>query len=105
MWLLNTVSAELRHFNSPEEVPYGYAILSHVWDETEMTYQDLRAIHAQHQRDGASQYNPPVLVSHDVDEPSPAAPAPDFRDLLPPKIRNFLKLAAAHGYAWAWADT
>ena len=55
-----------------------------------MTYQDLRAIHAQHKRDGTSQSDPP--------------PA-DFRDLLSPKIRDFLKLSAAHGHAWGWADT
>ena len=47
MWLLNTSTLELKWFSCPEDVPGGYAILSHVWDSIEMTYQDLRAIHAQ----------------------------------------------------------
>ena len=42
MWLLSTDRAELHYFVSPEDVPGGYAILSHVWDETEDTFQDLR---------------------------------------------------------------
>ena len=31
MWLLNTHTAKLKFFPSPEAVPGGYAILSHVW--------------------------------------------------------------------------
>ena len=42
MWMLSTSSAELVYFESPEDVPGGYVVLSHVWDKTEMTYQDLR---------------------------------------------------------------
>ena len=33
MWLLNTARAELKFFASPEDVPGGYAILSHVWNK------------------------------------------------------------------------
>ena len=41
MWLLNTSSTELKFFARPEDVPGGYAILSHVWDlpEYEDTFQ------------------------------------------------------------------
>ena len=44
MWLLNTANAELHHFASPDEVPDGYAILSHAWGEDEQTFQDLKRI-------------------------------------------------------------
>ena len=37
MWLLSTDTARLHCFPSPELVPNGYAILSHVWDENEMS--------------------------------------------------------------------
>ena len=35
MWLLNTKTATLRQFRCPEDVPGGYAILSHVWGKME----------------------------------------------------------------------
>ena len=45
MWLHNTATLELRYFNSPEDVPGGYAILSHVWDPAgEQTFQEVQAI-------------------------------------------------------------
>ena len=45
MWLLNTNTGALRHFQSPEDVPGGYAILSHVWGrpEEEDTFQSVQA--------------------------------------------------------------
>ena len=45
MWLLSTKTAVLRYFNRPEDVPGGYAILSHVWGkpEDEDTFQSVRA--------------------------------------------------------------
>ena len=44
MWLLHTRTATLRCFNKPEDVPGGYAILSHVWgDESEEdTFQKVQ---------------------------------------------------------------
>ena len=44
MWLLSTDRAELCHFASPEAVPGGYAILSHVWGHEEQTFQDVQRI-------------------------------------------------------------
>lgn len=41
MWLLNTASGELKCFARPEDVPGGYAILSHVWDSNEDTFQKV----------------------------------------------------------------
>ena len=81
MWLLNTARAELKFFSTPESVPGGYAILSHVWDALEQTFQDLQALHAQCASDGT---NP--------------------RDLVCDKIRNFCILAENGGNEWAWAD-
>ena len=45
MWLLSTDKAELRHFASPDAVPGGYAILSHVWGRKEQTFQDVQLIY------------------------------------------------------------
>ena len=44
MWLLSTARAELTFFASPEAVPGGYAILSHVWlkDTEEDTFQQVQ---------------------------------------------------------------
>ena len=48
MWLLETETGELTWFNSPDEVPSGYAILSHVWGPSEQSFQDIQALHARH---------------------------------------------------------
>lgn len=42
MWLLNTKSLELEEFVSEEEKYGRYAILSHVWEDEEVTFQDVR---------------------------------------------------------------
>ena len=81
MWLLNTARAELKFFPTPESVPDGYAILSHVWDDHEQTFQDLQAIRSQCAADGT---NP--------------------RDLVCDKIREFCVLAERGGCEWGWAD-
>ena len=46
MWLLNSKTAVLHQFNAPEDVPGGYAILSHVWGkpEEEDTFQSVKAV-------------------------------------------------------------
>lgn len=82
MWLLCTDRAELKFFPSPESVPKGYAILSHVWDAKEQTFQDTQELSRQCEVTGR---NP--------------------RDLSSPKIRDFCVLAEHHGYQWAWVDT
>ena len=84
MWLLSTDRAELHYFVSAEKVPGGYAILSHVWETQEHTFQAIQALRTQCEGSGG---NP--------------------RDLLDPqdKIRRFCEIAQSHGYQWAWADT
>ncbi|EJF56751.1 HET-domain-containing protein [Dichomitus squalens LYAD-421 SS1] len=82
MRLLSTDRAELHYFASPEAVPGGYAILSHVWDPYEQTYQDLCSLRAQCALTGE---NP--------------------RDRVCSKLRESCFLAERHGYKWLWADT
>ena len=81
MWLLNTTRAELKFFSTPESVPGGYAILSHVWGKDEQTFQDLQALRAQCAANGT---NP--------------------RDLVCDKIREFCILVERYGHKWGWAD-
>ena len=42
MWLLNTSTAEQQFFADPKDVPGGYAILSHVWNKDEDSFQSVR---------------------------------------------------------------
>ena len=82
MWLLSTARAELEFFADPESVEPGYAILSHVWDDKEDTFQDLQILRNRCTETGT---NP--------------------RDFVSEKIRRSCMLAAAHGLKWVWVDT
>ena len=42
--MLSTSRAELHYFTSPEDIPDDYAILSHVWDRKEQSFQDLQEL-------------------------------------------------------------
>ncbi|PIL27090.1 hypothetical protein GSI_10230 [Ganoderma sinense ZZ0214-1] len=81
MWLLNTARAELKFFPTPESVPEGYAILSHVWDKKEQTFQEVQALRIRCAEDGT---NP--------------------RDFVHDKVREFCILAERGGHEWGWAD-
>ncbi|KAH9912932.1 heterokaryon incompatibility protein-domain-containing protein, partial [Epithele typhae] len=78
MWLLGTARANLVFFPQPEDVPGGYAILSHTWGGEEDSFQKPR-------RSSPPWFNP--------------------RDRLTPKTRSFLELAEQHGHEYAWVDT
>ena len=41
MWLLNTSTAEQKFFADPNDVPGGYAIISHVWDDEKDNFQSV----------------------------------------------------------------
>ena len=83
MWLLSTDRAELHYFPSPEQVPDGYAALSHVWDkEGEQTFQEIREIERVCKQTGV---NP--------------------RDVVCKKIRRCCRLAQKHDHRWVWIDT
>ncbi|KAI9067442.1 HET-domain-containing protein [Trametes sanguinea] len=84
MWLLRTRTAELEYFNSPHDVKGGYAILSHVWDSCEQSFQELQALHSQ-------------LVSTNRTDL--------LRSRVSDKVRECCILAESHGYEWLWIDT
>ena len=83
MRLLSTDRAELHFFPSPEDVPGGYAILSHVWDEREDTFKNVEALRIKYAKSKKK---------------SP-------RDRVSEKIRQSCILAEKHGYRWLWVDT
>lgn len=122
MYLLSTDSAHLRHFNSPEDEELnrdgGYAILSHVWDEKEQSFQDIQEL----MRKCASSTRMSrwvkrrLLKGHralqrrfrgvsedDVQVPKVLAQTP--RDLACEKIKKCCELAERHGFKWLWIDT
>ncbi|PIL33594.1 hypothetical protein GSI_04217 [Ganoderma sinense ZZ0214-1] len=82
MWLLSTGRAELRFFSAPDEVPGGYAILSHTWGANEQTFEKTQALCKKCKNTG--------------DNP---------RDLSSDKVRESCILAERHGYSWLWNDT
>ncbi|PIL26915.1 hypothetical protein GSI_10053 [Ganoderma sinense ZZ0214-1] len=82
MWLLSSSRAELHFFPSPESVPEGYAILSHVWGPDEQSFQSIQALQKSCTESGR---NP--------------------RDYVSDKIRECCKLAEQDGYDWVWVDT
>ncbi|KAI0779550.1 heterokaryon incompatibility protein-domain-containing protein [Fomes fomentarius] len=82
MRLINTETLKLELFVSPEDVPGGYAILSHCWGTQEQSYQDFQGIHACCTTSGE-----------------------DPRTYICEKIKRFCDLARGHGYALAWVDT
>ena len=84
MWLLSTDRAELHEFPSPETVPEGYAILSHVW-ETDIEEQTFQV----------------TQLLREICAKTGAIP----RDSSHPKIRQACSLAESHGYKWLWVDT
>ncbi|EIW59589.1 HET-domain-containing protein, partial [Trametes versicolor FP-101664 SS1] len=79
MWLLSTERLELRCFNGPEEP--GYAILSHVWDDTEQSFMEIQQLQLIH---GVTSYG-----DHRVSK----------------KVRECVKVAKEQGFAWVWDDT
>ena len=78
MWLLRTDFRELKYFDKP---PRRYAILSHVWDDDEQTFQDIR------------QFFPAYTL--DLDPLAWASP----------KVRGCCVYAASQGFRWVWIDS
>ncbi|PIL34788.1 hypothetical protein GSI_02575 [Ganoderma sinense ZZ0214-1] len=83
MRLLNTSTGELQDF--PDESLPRYAILSHVWQTDELSFEDLRALH--------------TLLSS-----SPTSGL-DVLSKTPSKIRECCRVAREYGYSWVWIDT
>ncbi|KAM5537349.1 hypothetical protein V8D89_009079 [Ganoderma adspersum] len=82
MWLLDTHRSELHYFVSPEDVPGGYAILSHVWGDKEQSFQELKDL---------------------IEECASRGTNP--RDRTSEKIKRSCELAERHGIKWIWNDT
>ncbi|KAI1791143.1 HET-domain-containing protein [Ganoderma leucocontextum] len=105
MWLLSTDRAELHYFASPEEVPGGYAILSHVWDKEEQTFQDLQRLREECASARNNTIAPSVSFFRRKRTPVLSARNPNPRDFASAKIRESCILAERHGYKWIWNDT
>ena len=82
MWLLSTDRAELHYFHHPENVPGGYAILSHVWEGQEQTFEETQELRT-----------------------ACAATAHIPRDRASPKVRASCTTAERLGFRWIWNDT
>ena len=82
MWLLSAARAELHSFVSPEAVPDGYAILSHVWGDDEQSFRDVKKL-----------------------EKKCAITGRTPRNFVCEKIRRCCELAEEHGFKWVWIDT
>ena len=82
MRLIHTTTMEIKEFTLPAAVEEVYAILSHVWDKDEQSFQDVQRIHARCAETGE---RPQSLFSE--------------------KILRSCQLAESHGYQWLWIDT
>ncbi|KAI1791159.1 HET-domain-containing protein [Ganoderma leucocontextum] len=84
MWLLNTDNAVLQYFASPEDVPGGYAIISHIWDAEEDNFQDMMKLREVHKA-GRTPPNPLSRVRE--------------------KTRKCCELACSQGFQYVWIDS
>ncbi|KAM5545467.1 hypothetical protein V8D89_000505 [Ganoderma adspersum] len=95
MRLLNTETGHFEDFVSADVVKY--AILSHTWDpKGEQTYQEVREIQKQYDRDGRPSYS-----SKSLDDVPSLLDDCDLSD----KIRNACGIARAHGFRYIWIDS
>ena len=76
MRLLHTRKWKIEEFHTEDDLP-RYAILSHRWDEVEISFQQFRAIHR---------------------SPDPARPGMS-------KIRRCCEYAQHRGFSWVWIDS
>ncbi|RSL74203.1 hypothetical protein CEP51_011630 [Fusarium floridanum] len=73
MWLINTETLKLESVVNPETVEY--AILSHTWEEEEVSFQEFQDLRSARTKKGFG------------------------------KIKKTCRLAKKHGYQYAWVDT
>ncbi|EIW61724.1 HET-domain-containing protein [Trametes versicolor FP-101664 SS1] len=73
------MTLELRYFNDVKEVNGRYAILSHVWEQPEQSFQEIRQL----QYEGASLHDPRICD----------------------KILGAINAARLLGFYWIWIDT
>ncbi|EJF60769.1 HET-domain-containing protein [Dichomitus squalens LYAD-421 SS1] len=82
MWLLSTDRAKLHYYHSPEDVPGGYTILSHVWGKDEQLFKATQKLKKQCNKDRT---NP--------------------RDHCSEKVRQICIIAEKDDMHWVWNDT
>ena len=84
MWLLSTDRAELHYFSPPFSANGSYAILSHIWEGKEQTFQQLQEIGEHYRRQNTHPQDDAYLFD---------------------KIRQCCILAEGRGYRWVWVDS
>ncbi|PPQ64874.1 hypothetical protein CVT26_002592 [Gymnopilus dilepis] len=98
--------AERTDNNSPEaRKALAYAIFSHRWSENEPTFHEVSAMCEQSA--DASTAKEPTWLDQVRQYIYPPGPPPPVRPLSTgvKKLKEFCKLALAHGCEWAWSDT
>lgn len=75
MWLLTTDSIELEYFQTVDPDQVQYAILSHTWEDEEVSFQDMRTRGVAEKKKGYA------------------------------KVLNCCRQARSDGYSYAWVDT
>lgn len=96
MRLLNTSTLKLREFYD-DEIP-DYAILSHTWEDGEVSFQEMEK----------SASAPASTVSDGLNEITRPGTRAAFESKSMPgytKITQFCRLAAAEGWNYVWVDT
>lgn len=96
MRLLNTSTLKLREFYD-DEIP-DYAILSHTWEDGEVSFQEMEK----------SASAPASTVSDGLNEITRPGTRAAFESKSMPgytKITQFGRLAAAEGWNYVWVDT
>ncbi|TLS24954.1 hypothetical protein PpBr36_07504 [Pyricularia pennisetigena] len=63
MWLINTQTLALEYFASPKKVPY--AILSHTWEQEEVTFQEFHKLDTARSRKGFAKIAKTCSVAKD----------------------------------------
>ncbi|PIL25408.1 hypothetical protein GSI_13298 [Ganoderma sinense ZZ0214-1] len=117
MRLLDLETGDFAEFSSPSTTP-PYAILSHRWDKTEQTYQDIKEIQrvCEENRRPAppprarswfpTRFSSPHNGVSDSLPPPPALPQSIWdSSVLSDKVRNACKVAREDGFRYLWIDS
>ncbi|KAM5534112.1 hypothetical protein V8D89_012293 [Ganoderma adspersum] len=80
-----------------------YAILSHVWDKRELSYQDLQQIQSLFGRN-VSLSDDVLTPQSSILTPTPLGCILDHPDVTP-KVRDACRISREHGYRYIWIDS
>lgn len=108
MRLMNTSTGQLCWFHDRSRP--RFAILSHVWEKQEQTYQDL--VQLSPKTSVFTSIDPPLgdsEVSHcdkcEIEHPILKSEPSSLIHKLSPKLRGAREYAVKLGFCWIWADT